>query len=173
MFLTDEQARARLDSDNNLANKFGKKENSVSIIEVPILRPGKKGPELTVEQRTEIATRSRLGEETKVLQEEFNTSQAEVSFLKNGKVKSINENKVEEVISSVRDKALDRLMASLGLLNDDKLSGCSAKDLSVIASNMGRVVEKTMPKSDQSNNINLIIFSPELRKEASFEVVEI
>jgi hypothetical protein len=174
MFLTQEQARARLESSKNLANLLKEESCSeVSIEERVIERPGKKGPNLTEETRTEIATRARLGERQIDLAEEFQVPQSAISLIKNGKVKGIDENKAERAISSVRDKALDRLMASLGLISDDKLSGCSAKDLSVIASNMGRVVEKTLPKSEQHDHINLVIYAPELRQEKSYKVVEV
>jgi hypothetical protein len=64
-------------------------------------------------------------------------------------------------------------MASLGLLTDDKLTGCSAKDLSTIASNMGRVVEKIQDKVETPDNINFIIYSPELKQERAFKTIEV
>lgn len=175
MFLDPEKARARLESEDNLANRFKKKEEKPpEIQEVTLHRPGKDRPNLTREERTEIATRAKLGENQQRLADEFGTTQENVSQIKNRKnQKNIDEDKVESTITQVRDKALDRLMSSLGLLTDDKLSGCSAKDLSVIAANMGRVVDKTLPKSDSPDKINLIIFSPELRQEKSFKVVEV
>ena len=171
MFLTDEQARARLDSEKNLANKF--KSSIVTVDERTIKLPGKNKINLTSNVRTEIAIRSRLGESREELAEEKSISPITVTNIKKGHTKGIDEKKVESAIAEVRDKALDRLMASLGLLSDDKLTGCSAKDLSVIASNMGRVVEKTHPKSEAPDNINFIIYAPELKQEKSYEVIEI
>lgn len=174
MFLEESQARERLNSENNLANRFGNSKAPVVTIREEVLKtPGKKTPELSVNTRTEIATRARLGESPEALSKEFGTNRANISHIKNGHTAGINEEKVERTLTPIRDKALERLMASLNLLDDDKLSGCSAKDLSVIASNMGRVVEKTMPKSESPDRVNLIIFAPEQKHERSYQVVEV
>ena len=175
MFIDPDKAQERLDSEDNLANRFGKKEE-VKILEIPLRQPGKDRPNLSIEERTEIATRAMLGENQTKLAQEFGTTQENVSQIKNRKGHShsgIDEDQVEKSLGNVRDKALDRLMSSLGLLTDDKLSGCSAKDLSVIAANMGRVVDKTLPKSESSDRVNFIVFAPELKQEKSFNVIEI
>ncbi len=168
MILTKEQAEERLKNENNLANRF----SSGKIIELP--RKGKREGEgnLTVLERTEIASRARLGEKQEVLAAEFNTSKMNVSFIERGKTKGIDEEKVEQQVNAVKDKALERLMKSLGLLDDDKLSKCSAKDLSVIASNMGRVYEKTTSQREASPT-QVIIYAPQLRDENRFKTIEV
>lgn len=175
MLLTEEQAEERLNSENNLANRFGNSSRAPQVLEKVIKIPGKdKGSSnLSIEERTEIATRARLGESQGKLAKEFNVTQPNISSIERGKTKGIDEEQVEGTINKVRDKALDRLMTSLGFLTDDKLSGCSAKDLATIASNMGRVVEKTMPRAEAPDKINLIIYTPELKSEKSFNVIEI
>lgn len=186
MFLTNEQAEVRLNSEKNLANRFARGNDKkvpekvteitqaeVIITEKVIHLPGKNGINLSEEVRTEIATRARLGESQTNLASEFNITQANVSSIERGRTKGIDEVKVEETTNRARDLALERLMQSLGLLTEDKLSGCSAKDLSVIASNMGRVVEKINPKTVQADNINFIIYAPELKQERAYETVEI
>lgn len=170
MFLTERQAQERLSSEKNLANRF----SSSTVHEVVIKSPGKNRVNLTTEERTEIAIRTRTGEKNVDLAKEKNLSQLTISNIKTGKVQGVDEDKVNDVVNEVRDKALERLMHSLGLLTNDKLSGCSAKDLSVIASNMGRVFEKTaQQKFEDKSHINLIIYSPELKQETSFPVIEI
>ena len=171
MILTEEQANERLSSENNLANRF--KGGEVVVVERVIPTAGKNKVNLTEEVRTEIATRARAGASRKELAEEFDVTVGEVSLLKAGKIKGIDEAKVSDAIQVVQDRALNRLMASLNLLDDDKLSGCSAKDLSVIASNMGRVVEKTSPKVAGDNNATLIIYAPQIRDERFYKVVEV
>jgi hypothetical protein len=182
MFLNEQKARARLESEKNLANRFSASGFSVvekklepQIVEKEIKLPGniESRGNLTKEDRTVIAIRSRTGENQKSLAREFGVTQANVGVIERGKTQGIDEEKVNKVINEVKDRALNRLMASLGLLDDDKLSGCSAKDLSIIASNMGRVVEKVSPKTDAPDNINFIIYSPELKKEKAYEVVEV
>jgi hypothetical protein len=173
MLLTEEQANERLNSEKNLANRFSRSDEG-RIEERVIEGPGKEkgSTNLTREERNEIAVRSRLGESQVALAREFNTTQPNVSYIERGKTKT-DEEKVESAINQVRDKALERLMHSLGLITDDKLSGCSAKDLSTIASNMSRVVEKTIPRAEVDNKINLVIYAPELRQEKSFKTIEI
>ena len=182
MFLSEKQALARLDSEKNLANRFGKKEVKILEEEKPqviltekvIPLPGKNRINLTKDERTEIAILSRAGTDTnRELARAFNIEEQTVSLIKNAKTKGINEEKVEETINIAKDRALDRLMASLNLLTNDKLSGCNAKDLSVIASNMGRVVEKIQTRTEAPDNINFIIYSPELKQERAYETVEI
>lgn len=194
MFLTVKQAEERLNSEKNLASRFNKNndnnndnfgraikqpietyENSqvVSISEKTIHLPGKIGINLSEEIRTQIAIRARAGESQPSLAREFGVTQANISSIERGNTKGINEDQVKKTIDSARDLALERLMQSLGLLTEDKLSGCSAKDLSVIASNMGRVVEKINPKTEQPDNINFIIYAPELKQEKSYKTIEI
>jgi hypothetical protein len=180
MFLNEKQAEERLGSEKNLARApFLKREQEVTpqvserVIERVIPLPGKNRINLTKEERTEIATRARLGESQKALMREFEVNQQTVSNITNGKVKGIDKDKIEQTIVEVKDRALDRLMHTLGLLTDDKLSGCSAKDLSVIASNMGRVVERTSPKEERPDGLTFIIYAPELKQERAYDVVEI
>lgn len=145
------------------------------ITEVPISRPGRAPlvQNLTEENRTEIAIRARSGESQTALAKEFNVSQPAISYIERGDAKGVDEAQVEKQLSTVRDKALDRLMSSLGLLTDDKLSGCAAPELSSIAANMSRIIEKTIPKINEGTSINLVIYSPELRKESGFKTLEI
>ncbi len=182
MFLDEQSARARLESDKNLANRFRasgfsvvENKPEIKLIEKEIKLPGniEKRGNLSKAERTEIAIRSRTGENQLHIAREFGITQANVGVIERGKAKGIDEDKVQRIINNVKDRALDRLMASLGLLDDDKLSGCSAKDLSIIASNMGRVVEKVTPKTEAPDNINFIIYSPELKQEKAYDVVEI
>lgn len=194
MFLTNKQAEERLNSEKNLANRFGKKDsfnsfntrelvnqedsvkesNIISIEERTILSAGKNRINLSEEERTNIAIESRAGLSTQVeIARAAGLNNMTVQNIHSGKTKGIDEERVKKTLDSVRDTALERLMSSLGLLTDDKLSGCSAKDLSVIASNMGRVVEKIQPKETQPDNINFIIYAPELKQEKYYETVEI
>src|SRR5271155_2259706 len=100
MFLTNEQAEVRLNSERNLANRFSKfpdkqvpekvteiTQAEVIITEKVIHLPGKTGINLSEEVRTEIATRSRLGESQPHLAKEFNITQANVSSIERGKTK--------------------------------------------------------------------------------------
>jgi hypothetical protein len=185
MFLTAKQADARLNSEKNLALRFGNKNDIVPDTQVPkcqtntitekvITLPGKNRINLTKDERTNIAIETRLGVSSQTeLARATGLNILTINNIHSGKTKGIDEDRVKEVTNRARDLALERLMASLGLISDDKLSGCSAKDLSTIASNMGRVVEKIQDKVEQSDNINFVIYSPELKQERAFDVIEV
>jgi|ERR1039458_6118796 hypothetical protein len=193
MFLTQDQAEARLNSERNLALKFNPnkesqndtsvRNNARAMLEPPVTNTitekvitlsGKNRINLTRDERTNIAISARTGTQTQTeLARANNLQLLTVHNIASGKTKGIDEERVKQVTNAVRDLALERLMASLGLLTDDKLTGCSAKDLSTIASNMGRVVEKIQDKAEQPDNINFIIYSPELKQERAFNVIEV
>ena len=199
MFLTNEQADARLNSEKNLALRFGKSEQlnprsqeraidpeglpesltreaevTHTITEKVISLPGKNRINLTKEERTNIAIDARSGANSQTNIARANNLQLlTVNNIASGKTKGIDEERVTRVIGEAKDLALSRLMSSLGLLTDDKLSGCSAKDLSTIASNMGRVVEKIQDKVQAPDNINFIIYAPELKQERAYDRVEV
>jgi|SRR5579864_176822 len=172
MLLSSEEAEKRLSSPDNLANRFSKHSDAKTI---PIRRPGRKVdvPNLTPLQTNEIAFRSRLGERQGPLAREFNTTQARVSQLERGEAKSLDEDSIRERLSQVQDKALDTLMESLGLIDREKLKKESASGLSKIAAGMAKVVEATLPKDKADTNIQVVVYTPELRKEASFKVVDV
>lgn len=168
MEITQQQADERLKSTANLANRF-------SVIEIPIQRRGKKegSKNLTPSVREEIAVRSRTGESQKSLANEFKTTQANVSNIEIGKTK-VDEPKVSSSVQAIQDKALERLMESLGLLDQDKMSGCNAKDLSVISANLAKVIQQTTPKEEsKTNGTTVIIYAPEQRAEHTFKTVQI
>jgi transcriptional regulator with XRE-family HTH domain len=170
MNITHEQAIKRLDNPNNLANRFGTR-----ISHIEIRNKGRRlgDVNLTDEQRNEIAVRSRLGEKQTDLAREYGTSQPNVSNIERGEGGRTDEARVERQLSEVRDIALGKLMLSLGLITEDKLQDCGADTLARVAAHMSKVIEKSMPRQDPRANINLVIYTPEMKKETGFKVVEI
>lgn len=84
------------------------------------------------------------------------------------------QSKLEKNLGRVRDKALDTIIESLDLIDTNKLEKEDARGLSAIASNLSKVVEKTLPKSSESNlRAQLIVYAPTQINESKFEVVEI
>ena len=198
MVITAQQATTRLNSEKNLANRFSRKATSpsyaedkpskissddndstnqatVTIHEVPILRPGNNRSHLSVEQRNEIAIRSKAGEKGTKLAKEFGVTSGKVSMLKTGNHTpgKTDEDAVSNEVRTIQDKALSKLMTCLNLMDDDKLSGCNAKDLSSIAVNAARIVEKMSPKDVAPQQTTVIIYSPELRNESTFKTVNV
>jgi hypothetical protein len=82
--------------------------------------------------------------------------------------------KIEEDLTTVRDKALDRLLSSLNLLDDRKIEKASARDISGISANMAKVMAMTLPKEQEVvSRAQLIVYAPTQINESKFEVVEI
>jgi hypothetical protein len=141
-------------------------------------RPGG-GNNLDLETREEILVRASLGENQGNLAHEFGICQQTVSNIKTLKAVSAVDlpkvqDRIREMSYDVQDKALNRLLFSLGLLSDEKLASCSAKDLSSIGANLSRITEKIL--GDNRTNgpeVNITIYTPELRKEECYKTIEI
>jgi transcriptional regulator with XRE-family HTH domain len=182
MNLDPKSAQERLSSNRNLANRFGKPDQSVSensagvgesSVEVvkfrDTSREGK--PNLPVFVRTTMAILAE-GEPQSSVAKEFGVSQMTVSKAKNGKTKT-DRSEIDMVRNAVQDKALERLMVSLNLINDDKLSSSSAKELSGIAANMAKVVDRTAPKGQLDGaNVQLLVYAPQIKAEDNYRVIE-
>ena len=79
---------------------------------------------------------------------------------------------VDTALDRVRELAIDKLMESLRLITPEKMDKTSAKELSTIAANMSRVVEKTSPR-EQNANVQLIVYAPQQREEKQYRVIDV
>lgn len=176
MILTEEQAKARVNSEGNLLNRFGKSApvTPSNVIQItPLKQPGCGGPHHESNPNgVEITSRARLGENQFALAEEFGLTQQAVSHYKHGDYK-VDEKKVESRMIEVQDTALCKLMASLGFLDDEKLSKMSGKDLASVAANMAKVAGNVRPSAADGNAVHLHLYAPELRKEANYKTIEV
>ena len=170
MFKTEEQINSRLTSENNLVNKFGKK-NEVQII--PLKQPGNiEKPKLEPEQKDEIAFRARAGEKQEDLAKEFGVSQSAIGEIEQGRTK-VNERLVQDRLDEVQDVALQKLLGSLGFITEDKLQKAKAGELSVIASNMSKVVGNIRQKETTGPQVIVQVYAPELKSESSYKVLDV
>ena len=214
MFKTEEQVNTRLNSEKNLANRFGKvpaptgaaqphdsgataPAQVVEIVSVPeplpvlippptsttkppnvetkiLQQPGnKKGnKKLAFHQRNEIAVRSRLGESQTALADEFGVSQNTISAIERGKTK-VDERMINERLDDVQDIAMSKLLASLGYMTSEKLEKLDPVKLSMVASNMGRVISGIRRNDDDGPKVIVQIYAPELKKESSFKSIDV
>lgn len=140
--------------------------------------------------REVIAIQSNLGVDRKALADNFGVTREHIHNLHNGRVNTKAEiaksgerdsdvelrKNLDNALGKVRDKALDRIMASLNFMDDDKLEHQSARELSQIGSNLSRILGTTMPKHEgpvQNNQFNTVIYAPETKPEHTYEVVEV
>jgi len=80
---------------------------------------------------------------------------------------------VERTTTRIRDLALDKLMASLGIINDETLFNCTAKDASTVARNLAGVVEKLSPKDAATSGVTLVVYAPQQRQETHYETIDV
>jgi predicted transcriptional regulator len=175
-----------LNSDDNLVNRLADKIVNGQH------RLGRKlsGTNVPPIFREVMAINSRLGAKQVDVAKQFGVTQGLVHNFEHGRVNTkavIRErgesqsditlrDNLDKALGKVRDAALDRIIKSLEYMEDDKLESQDARVLSQISSNLSRVVAATMPKNDNSQigaQFNTLIYAPEPRKEADYEVVEV
>lgn len=201
MFKTEEQINSRLSSEKNLANRFGgstivrvpdpapaqttptipiltpepeiiAKPDNVTVTELK--QPGNKlgKRKLGLHQRNEIAIRSRLGEGQSSLAQEFNVSQATIGSIERGRTK-VDEETVNERLDDVQDLAMSKLLTSLGYISNDKMQALDPVKLSVVASNMSRIIGNIRHNDDNGPKVVVQIYAPELKKESSYKTLDV
>lgn len=183
MLITKEQADKRLASENNVANLLNTKDQKLTII--PIKKGGGRrdgDTNLSNEERILIGLCGH-NDTLKNTAATFNISESTVTNCKNGRTDRAGlertyrpelKNQIDSKLHEARDLALDKLMASMNLLDDDKLKEVSAKDLSLISSNMSRVYQNTYAKdAAEGAKINIIVYSPELKQTSDYKTIEV
>jgi hypothetical protein len=99
---------------------------------------------------------------------DFGISKEQVRYAAK-KNEKLTEKKVQEI-------ALARLFDAVGLLDLGSLSSEKPKDIASIAANLSRVHRNLAPASnshDSGSQVNITIYSPELRKYEDYEVIEV
>jgi len=80
---------------------------------------------------------------------------------------------IKATTNRIVELALTRTMESLGLLDIDRISGESAKNISVIAANMSKIVGNLSMKEQGSQQRTLVIYAPNQKNEKDFSVIDI
>jgi hypothetical protein len=177
--LTTEEARRRLASGKNLVNSLptnGSHPPRASLVETKVLLLGrserKKIPDLL---KAKLGTLAHFENQHK-LEEEFGVSQPVISKAKNGKVGGSDiQDRINMNLGLVRDKALEKLMSTLGLIDEAKLMDQDAKGLAHVASSLSRVVKDTAPAEIGSGDtkVQVVVYAPQQKDERKFEVIDV
>lgn len=180
MLLEPQVASERLESPRNLATRFSGKNQSPyyqpsNVVIIDTKRPGGDPINVPAVDATLIATLGRSKQATQVeLAKEFGITQQGVSRIVNKGTSAVDEAAVTSVLDKVEDLALERLMSSLGLITDDKMSKSSAKDLSTIAGNLSKVHSNLKGQGGTNGPVvNIQIFKPEKRAEHLFQTIDV
>jgi hypothetical protein len=161
MQIDNELANQRLADPNNLANRF----SSNTEILVKERRGRSHGLSAGVKEQIAFEVLAGGRSQTEVAAE-YGVGDSTVSQIKK------DASKVARV-EQVHDVAFDRLMATLGFITDDKLSGLGADKLSSVAANLGRVVEKSAPKTEEDDRVRIVIMAPAIRPQDKYTVIDI
>ena len=185
MLITEDDKISRLESDENLLSRLEKLKNPLSRVDnavivhpIPLGR-ARGDTEIPTMLKVISATAAEAGLATnKELAEQFDISAQTISDARNGRVGARKDSELSDRIrknlDTVQDRAIDRLMQSLDLMDDEKLHNCKATDLSSIAANMSRVVEKVSPKSkDAFAGVQVILYSPRVRDLSNYDVIDV
>jgi hypothetical protein len=154
MIVNEDVALERIESPNNLCNKlFEIRKLHKSTEHEPIIKA--------------IAALDHLnGTPCKEVEAEFGIPKTSVNDIKNGKHSF---DPLKKHRHDAHEKALETMLESMDLIRP-KLSNISkATDLSKIAADMARVVEKTTPKEAAQNNLKVVVFAPRMKDENEFE----
>lgn len=168
-------------------NERSTQENPNQIEHREIKRPGNNRPWLSREERTRIAADLTAAtgdyDEKQPTQTEiakkYGVQVSTVSDIINNKrrvedsPRSVDQEKIDAILEGVQTKAVDRLKSGLSLLTDDKIAISTARDISVICANMAKVVQQTLPQEKTTQQINLVVYTPELKAEKTFDIIEV
>lgn len=195
MILTKEQIEKRLNSSNNLANKVEESRNN-PITEIIIKdgtnnhvgRPGSKN--LTEQERVAVGVISAtVGDE--VAASLFGISTSHANDLRNGnrnvgngetnlRVQDTNlkaqiKERLDNTKMTIQERAAEKLLTSLGLLTEDKLTNCSPKDVASISNQMSQVMRNMNNNKDTSDkaSVKIVLHQPKTTQEDSFDIIEI
>ena len=82
---------------------------------------------------------------------------------------------IDQNVLVVRGQVLDLLSTTVSNITPDKLENRNAQELSAIARNLSSIMSSTRPlvNVEQTNNAQVIVFSPETEKETTYETIEV
>jgi len=176
--LTREQALQRLDNPNNLFNllykkdyaNYGKSENRHKTGEIAKFSP----------EMREAAVNLSVAIGTNGASEIVGAGPRTISDWKRGVTSHSGSNHnteanrpKEEVIKStqekISEKVAERVLTSLDMMIDDKLSACNAVELATVAARLSSITGKD---KDKGTRINVNIHVPQKQSESSFKTIE-
>lgn len=185
MIYTEKQASIILNHRNNLSNIVEKDSHDKLVIKKIKHGGGGNHKSLSTEERVMIGSLARAGLGThQEIADELGVARSTVINASQGRTTFSThprfvphpelEEKILNKLEPVREKALERLMKSLDVITDAKLEDLDAKDASVVAGNMSKIVVNTMPKNENNDNrIQIVMYGPKQKDLKEFDVVEI
>ena len=176
LLIDEKTAQERLSSKDNLASRFNGGDPGVTHIQ-KVANKGPWGyPKIPKFIKVAAAVEARIGERSNTqIAKDYGINKETVNQLKNGSDFTGRgiEDIVNDSLAKLKDVAMEKLMLSLGLMTDEKLSSTNAIGLSNIARNLSNVVERTTPVDANKGVTQLIVYCPAPRREDLYEVVDV
>lgn len=169
MLLDKAELERRLNSGNNILNKLPKRDQSTRV---PLHITKQNGTKNIPTPLKIVAGVLAKTEPAKEIAEAFDMSVGSVRRAANSDNKEVSA-AVERTTAKIRDMALDKLMQSLGIIDDTTLADCSAKDASQVARNLATVVNQLSPKDQHQSGATLIIYAPRQKSEEQYQTIDV
>ena len=175
--LTKEEMLQRLESDKNLINIIHRRDYShQGNGDGSNGRGGKFTPE---EKESIVSLASEIGiTETAELvgchKQSIGDFARGISSHRGNEINTASTHQNQAILESNQDKisvrAIEKVLHSIGLIDDGKLKACNAVELATVASRLANIGIK---KGVQSGAIQVNIYTPSVRDERDFEFVSI
>ncbi len=200
MFITPQDAERRLGSTKNIVQLT---EGSVCSREAPESAPQEtidktetpsggvvahipttlgRGPALQVPSflRATMGALAQTLPTTKIA-DAFGVSQQAVSAYKHGKTSPSGPpnpelvEKVRDKTEEIHDRALDKLMDTLGLITTEKLTNCEVKDLVRVATGLSQVAANTSKRTESGSGsaVSVVFYAPVQRQEDRYKTLDV
>jgi hypothetical protein len=158
--------------DSSVEDVLSEEDTTLSKVEIQELYKNRTGPKNIPPMIQTLAVEHAAVSTERSAGSAFGVSHQTVNYYKHD-AKKIDRERVKESIDLVHTNAVDAMLTSIGLIKDKLPTVKKAIDLSKIAADMSRVIEKTTPKDVAGANIKVIVFAPPLKSEGEYEEIEI
>lgn len=191
MLLSPEEAEIRLKSSDNLANavngkvqnagehstRFSRRETIIGSISLrPFWNGGRREGDTNVPSFIrEIAATAAQLEPSANVAKNLGLSKSQVDQYKAGCVSPGVENPdlvsaIDKNLGEVRELAVSKMMASMNLIDEDKLKKCKATELANVAASLSKVATSAEKKKEAGGD-RIIVFSPESKEENHYTTI--
>ncbi len=173
MIVSREEAERRLKSSNNLCQPDAVASEPIHLPTEQTRHRSKEVPEFMRALAGTLGHTSKAKEVAEATGIEAATIYQYKAGIIGGKVDPDLKASVEAGLNKVQEIALEKLMLSLGLITDDKLNKCKASELSGVASDMARVIEKVRPAIQVGEGAQIIIYAPKSKTEDKYKILDV
>lgn len=169
MIINEEEALSRVNSPDNLTNKLKDIKSNIIVERLP-QSDGPRNIPPKVQQIIGVTSALTSSRDAAAA---FGVSHPMANNYANGETKA-TKNVVAERVATAHENALDAMLSSIALVKD-RLADPDLKikptDLSKIAADMGRVIEKTSPKEGTGTRVQVLVYAPRMKSESEFEEI--